>query len=477
MPPSIVAASDPIAVDPPKPQYRMILGASLSTAFILPFIASSVNVAVPSIETDFQANAVLLSWIPTSYILVAACLLIPMGKVSDMVGRRKIYRIGISIYALGALICLISPSIYFLLAGRGIQAVGSSMMLSNEISILVSSFPPEKRGTVLGLNVATVYGGLAAGPFLGGILSQYLGWRSVFGVAIPFCLVIFICLSRIRTEWRSPSQGGFDWVGVGIYLVALSGLLLGFSGLPSAQGFGLIGVGLAAAVGFVRWEIKVENPLLDIEIFRNRIFAFSSLASLISYAAAFSVSFLISLYLQYIQALSPQDAGLILVSQPILQMVFSPITGRLSDRMEPRLLASAGMVLIALGLLWFSFLQMDTPLPYVVMGLGLLGSGFALFSPPNVNATMGAVEKRYFSTASASVGTVRMIGQVLSIGVTTLVFAAVIGDEAISPETYPQLLTSIQRIFGFSCILCGAGVFLSLARGNLRSGEPLSRQA
>ena len=239
--------------------------------------------------------------------------------------------------------------------------------------------------------------------------------------------------------------------------------------LPDLAGAVLIALGVVGFVGFGAWELNAKNPVLNLALFRgNRTFTFSNLAALIHYAAVFAVSFLLSLYLQYIKGLSPQQAGLILIFQPAVQFLFSPAAGRLSDRVEPRILASAGMVLTAVGLLLLVLLSPATPLWAIVAILTLMGFGYALFSSPNMNAIMGSVERRFYGVASGMLATMRLIGQVLSMGIATLLFALFLGRVEITPDLYPLFATSTKVAFAVFAILCIIGVLASLARGDIR---------
>jgi len=245
--------------------------------------------------------------------------------------------------------------------------------------------------------------------------------------------------------------------------------MYGFSLLPAMSGAWLILLGTLGILAFVKWEMKVESPVLDMKLFRtNMVFAFSNLAALINYSATFAVTFLLSLYLQYIKGLDPQNAGLILVSQPIVMAIFSPFAGRLSDRIEPRIVASTGMALTVLGLSLFTFLSEKTVLEFIVASLILLGVGFALFSSPNTNAVMSSVEKRFYGVASGTLGTMRLIGQMLSMGIAMLIFAIYIGRAQITPEYYLLFLRSVNVAFIIFAVLCFGGVFASLARGKVR---------
>jgi MFS family permease len=319
-----------------------------------------------------------------------------------------------------------------------------------------------------------VYLGLSLGPSLGGFLTQQLGWRSIFFVTVALGLVaLTFVLRRLEGEWAEARGESFDLMGSVIYALALVSLMVGVSRLPTALGGGLIALGALGLAFFVIWELKARSPVLNIRLLTSsRPFAFSNLAALINYGATSAVAFLLSLYLQYIKGLSPQQAGLVLIPQPVVQAVFSPMAGRLSDRIEPRIVASAGMAFTALGLILMILVTPTTPIAAIIARLILLGFGFALFSSPNMNAIMGSVPRRFYGVASGMLGTMRVMGQMLSQGVAMLLFALYIGPVAIAPELYPQFLTSMRAAFVIFSILCVAGILASLGRGSIR-GEDL----
>jgi predicted MFS family arabinose efflux permease len=247
-------------------------------------------------------------------------------------------------------------------------------------------------------------------------------------------------------------------------------MIWGFSVLPEWPGFTAIGASLIILTAFVLWELKAKSPVLNLRLFvGNRVFGLSNLAALINYSATFAVTFLLSLYLQYIRGLSPTNAGLIILVMPIMQAIFSPISGRLSDRFETRWLISGGMGLTMIGLLLFIFLDSSTPIIFIVTTLMMLGLGFAFFAPPNANAIVSSVEKKSLAIASATLATMRLIGQMLSMGIAMLIISVVIGHVQITPEYYPQLMTSVRVAFIVFTLLCFAGIFASLSRGNTRT--------
>ena len=443
--------------------------ASLSS-FITPFMISSINIGLPAIEKEFQTDAILLSWVASSYLLAAAVFLVPAGKLADIYGRKKIYLIGMVVFTLTALLSAVAISVPMLIVFRIFQGAGSAMIFATSIAILTSVFPPQQRGRVLGISVAAVYIGLSCGPFLGGWLTQHLSWRGIFWVILPFgLLVIWLVLTRLKGEWTGAPGDRFDLIGALIYGLAIVALMYGITIIPALKSIGFILAGVAGLVAFVFWETCVDYPVFEVRLFmENRVFAFSCLAALIHYSATFGVTFLLSLFLQYIKSMSPQVAGLVLIASPVMMAAFSPLAGRLSDRIEPRVIASVGMGLTGVGLLLLVFVNEATPIFFIVASLMLLGFGFALFSSPNMNAIMSAVEKRYYGIASGAVGTMRLLGQMLSMGIATLVFAILIGRVQMTPATFPALIKSVQLAFLIFAGLCGLGIFFSLARGQLR---------
>lgn len=445
-----------------------LIVASLSS-FMTPFMGSSINIALPSIEKKFEMDAVLLSWVATSYLLAAATSLVPFGRLADIYGRKKTFAWGIVAFTATSLLCAVSTSGHMLILFRVFQGVGSAMIFATGIAILTSVFPPSERGKALGFNVAAVYLGLSFGPFLGGFLTQHFTWRSVFLINIPFGIVIVTLVWwKLKGEWAEAKGETFDAFGALVYALAIIGIMYGISLLPAFKSILFIFGGLVGTVVFVKWESRAKYPVFHLGLFKeNKTFAFSNLAALINYSATFAVTFLLSLYLQRIKVLSPQTTGLILVAQPIVMALFSPLAGRLSDRIEPRIVASLGMSLTVAGLVPFIFLKQSSSLASILVSLIVLGFGFALFSSPNTNAIMGSVNKRFYGLASGSVGTMRLMGMMISMGIATLVFALYIGRVQITVEHYPTFMVSVRVAFGIFSLLCMGGVFASLARGNI----------
>jgi len=449
-------------------QRAALIVATLSS-FIGPFMGSSVNVALPSIGREFLMGAISLGWINTAYLLAAATFLIPFGRLGDILGRKKIYMWGVFLFTGSSVLIANSSSGMMIILCRVFQGFGASMIFATGMPILISVYPPGERGKVLGITVAAVYLGLSLGPFFGGFITQQLGWRYIFWLNLPLgLLLLLVIFVMLKGDWAEAKGARFDFAGSMILAVALVLTMYGFSNLPEVYAFVLIVFGFTGIVSFVLFEIRLENPVVDINLFRhNTVFAFSNLAALINYAATFAVSFLLSLYLQRVKGLSPQEAGLVLIAQPIIQSIFSPLAGWLSDRAEPRTVASIGMTLTLVGLFLLTFLDINTALTYVIFCLMVLGLGFALFSSPNTNAIMSSVERRYFGVGGAMVSSMRQIGMMLSMGIVMMILAVMLGQGEIIPENFGAFIRSTRLSFTVFAVMCFGGIFASLARGKL----------
>lgn len=433
--------------------------------FLTPFMSSAVNIALPSIGSEFASSAILLSWVPTAFLLAAAMFAVPFGRISDIYGMKRIFTYGIIIFTIASFLSAISPNTESLIIFRILQGIGGAMIFVTGLAIITSVYPPQERGKAIGINIATVYIALSLGPVLGGVMTQYLGWRSLFYAMIPLgILILVLTYWKLTDEWAACKGEKFDIKGSIFYSVVLVMVMYGFSTLPNISGIALVVAGVIGFIGFLMYELRLESPVLNVRMFKNKTFAFSNLAALINYSATFAVTFLLSLYLEYIKALDPLSAGLILVAQPVMMAIFAPIAGRLSDKFVPQKLAAFGMGLSTIGLFLFSFINEATSIAFITVGLLVIGTGFGFFSSPNTNAIMGSVERRFYGVASAMVSTMRLLGQTFSMGLALMVFAIFIGNMQITPLVYPELLNSIHTVFIICTILCFIGIFAALTR-------------
>jgi len=443
------------------------------TSFITPFIGSAINLALPMIAHEFGLNAITMSWVTMAFLLSSAVFLVPLGKLADIFGRKRVFLTGNVVLALASLLGVFAPNGATLIALRVVQGIGSAMMFATGIALITSVFPPNARGRAIGMNVTAVYVGLSAAPVLGGLMIDALGWRSLFYIpALLGIPAVIAAILTIKGEWAEAKGEKFDILGSGIFIVSMCALMYGFSKLPSTVAIVLTSVGLLGLSLFVKLQMKLEYPVFNVSLFRvNRLFALSNLAALINYATTFAITFVLSLYLQYIKGLSAREAGLLLVIQPLVMAVIASWSGRLSDKHDPRILASAGMGVIAVGLALLIPISKETAVTYIGVVLGILGLGFGMFSSPNTNAIMGSVEKRYIGLASGTVATMRLVGQMLSMGIATMVIHVFIGTGTINASKHKQFILSASVTFAIFVALSVLGVWASLARGGKNGNQ------
>jgi len=449
---------------------RSALTIAVLTSFLGPFLISGVNIALPAIEKEFDLDAVALSWVVTSYLLSSAVFLLPIGKLADIRGQKILFQGGIIIFTIATALCGFALNGMSLIFLRIVQGLGASMTMTTGAPILVSVFPPEDRGKVLGINVAAVYLGLSMGPFIGGMLTQYFGWRSIFLMCVPLGItVIVLAFFKLKTTLNTRIPGRIDHMGALYYTGGLIGIVYSTSNLNRSFGWPMLVAGIIFLILFIHRCKKSANPIFEITLFtRNRLFAFSNIAALINYSGTFSLVFLMSLFLQKIKGFSPQQAGIILIAQPLMMTLLSPFAGKLSDKIEPRKLATAGMLISSLGLFLLAFINDTTPVYYIVAVLILMGIGFGIFSSPNMNTIMSSVEKKQLGIASGSSATMRVIGQMMSMMIATLIFSLYFAGTPIKEADNTLFTSSIRLSFIISGLICLAGVYFSNSRGNLR---------
>ncbi|MDA3903536.1 MAG: MFS transporter [Desulfuromusa sp.] len=435
--------------------------------FMMPFMMSAVGVALPVIGREFSATALQLGLVETTYALSASIFLLSMGRFGDIHGRRKVFQSGLLVFAVAGGLISQAWSIEAVIVLRFFQGVGGAMVMATTMAIVVSAFPQNERGKALGISVASVYAGISCGPFIGGFLVETLGWRSLFYLVFPLGLLTYVVTRlKMKTEWAESKGEPFDWKGAVLYATSILLLVSGVSTL--SRGWWAWGLVILANLGlllFLRFEAKSPFPLLNITLLReNRIFALSNLASLFNYSATFGVTFFLSLYLQYVKGMGPQQAGIILITQPITQTLLSPLCGRLSDRIPASWVATSGMAFCALGLAVATRLSADSPLSMILLLLIFLGMGFALFSSPNISMIMGSVEPRYLGVASGLSASMRTLGMLSSMMIITLTFSYLMHGQAVTLATQPAFLSSMRVALFVFCGLCVVGIGCSLGR-------------
>jgi len=448
-----------------------ILTAVLIAYVMMPIVGQSVNVALPAIGESLSSSPVVLGWISISLFLSIAVFAIPVGKIADIYGRKKIFLLGVTICTVTSFLLAVSYSAVTMILFRAIQGIGGAMILNTGLVIVSSIYPAGQRGRPLGLCMAAIYTGQTLGPFLGGLLTHHLGWRSIFLANVPFGLfIIGFMFRKINGERLETPGEKIDFVGAIIFGIMIVLVMYGLSILPSTRGGWLILAGLMCGPVFFKWEKKVDSPILEMKLFRgNRAFLFSILSAFIFFSGVFAVGFLLSLYLQYTKGFTPQSAGFVLASQPVFQAILAPIAGRLVDRVRPHSLSLIGMSSATLGMLLFTFITVDTNLVVILFGLFLVGSGWAFFTSTNMNDAIGAVDKKYYGAASGMITTVRQIGMMSSIAVTMFIFSLFMGRVQVTPEYFDLFLKSVKMAFGVLTVLCFTGSLILVFRVKIKS--------
>ena len=415
-------------------------------SFVTAFLAN-ISVALPLIARELSMSNIVQNWVATIFLLAIAALSIPLGKYTSKYGLKRSLFIGIIVTMIGVIISCFSFSSEMLLFSRVVQGIGTAFINVASMALIVSAVPPETRGQALGLNIAGVYIGLSSAPVIGGIVIYYLGWQSIFYVMLPFLIFsAYLCLS-LDDEW-TMYDGVIDKLGSIVYMIGILLFVYGFTVINTGLGKILLLVGLALLICFAYIELKINNPVFEVRLFKNARFSSSNLASLISYLATFVITYIVS--------------GLLLIVTPVMMAILAPISGRISDKIDPQKLAAIGMGFVTVAILILCFLNESTPLYLIIIAMFLQGIGYGMFSTPNTNAIMSSVPKEETGTASASLAAMRVIGQTLSIGLLTVIFAYIMGNVPIVPEYYPLLMESSRISCIISAILCVIAVCASL---------------
>jgi EmrB/QacA subfamily drug resistance transporter len=405
-----------------------------------PLDGSIVSVSLPAITTTLKMDYALVIWVPTGYLVTLAVLLLIIGRLSDIRGRKSIFIAGFSIFVLGSFLCSIAQTGLQLILFRILQGAGGAFIASTSTAIVTDVFPSNERGKALGINIMAVYIGGAIGPTLGGILTHTFGWRSIFWVNIPIgLLVIFLSLLNLKESKKSSPGEPFDVIGAIMFSIGLVSLLIamtfgemiGWTSLPVIALFTLAFTSFAL---FVPIEVKKgESAMFNLAlIVHNRLFAAANISALMNYTAFFAISFTISFYLQKVLLLSPMQAGLVLLSTPVAMTILTPISGWASDKIGSRILSTTGMLVIVIGLLLLSTLNLNSSPMVVITYLLIVGCGMGLFSAPNTSAVMGSVGKKYLGVASGMIATMRTTGMSLSLAVTGAVIATVASSQVVT---------------------------------------------
>ena len=435
--------------------------------FLTPFMFSAISVALPTIGREFSAGAVQLGLIEMVYILAVALLLLPVGRFADIHGRRRIFLSGTVLLTLATLALATAPTITLLIVFRFVQGMGAAMITSTSFAILTSVYPPEQRGRAMGVVVGCVYLGISAGPTLAGLMIDYLGWRWIFFSAVPVeLLILLFAATRLSGEWADAKGEPFDWIGSLLYILALFGLITGIleAGQLTYAGWLAVGGALLMIV-FLVHQNSSAFPILPLKrVLANRVFALSSVATWLNYAASFGIMFFFSIYLQIIKGVSAKHTGLILITQPLLQAFFAPIAGKMADKHNPAPIATLGMAFCTVGLAAASAITATSSYFFIFLVLIVMGIGFGLFSTPNTTAIMASIDKRDYGMASSLIATMRTTGMLTAMTLITLLLSRFLGMDPVTLETGHLFMAAMHSAMVLFSVMGCAGIACSLGR-------------
>ncbi len=436
---------------------------SFITSFFAVFLSNGIIIGVPAIAQEFAMNNVIQNWVPTIFFLVVAIFTVPAGQISGKFGVKKTLLAGVILYLIASIGACLSFSTETFLIFRMLQGAGVAFLNVSAMAMVVQAVKPQNRGKALGFTVTGVYLATSLSPVICGFLVHNLGWRSMFYFVIPFLvLCIILMILKIPQEWKTYENDKIDKIGSILYGIGILAFIYGFTTLTTQNGLIITIAGILLLVIFGAYELRQKSPVFNMNLFKNGKFTSSNIASLCSYIAVMVVTTILNYHFQYVRGWNAQMAGLILIITPILMAVMAPNAGKLSDRIHPQKLAAFGMGIATVALLILTFLNADTPVYLVVVAMILQGIGMGLFSSPNMNAIMSSVPPKDAPTASASQATMRTIGQTMSLGLLTLVFAWVMGNLQLSTQYAGMIIQASQIICGICTVACVLAIFASL---------------
>ena len=400
----------------------LVLAAVMAGSFMGPLDGSIVNTVLPEITRSFGTDISIAQWVPTVYLLTVSCLILLYGRLGDIIGYRKVFLIGLSCFTVASMLCGLSQSIWMLIGFRALQGLAAGMTMAVGIAIITAAFPPRERGKALGIYAVSIAAALGLGPTLGGLIAEYLSWRYVFFVNVPIgLLAIFWCYRVVPQGVTKPGQR-LDWYGAFTAFVFLASLLLFANrgqdwGWGSAAIISLLAVAVISAAAFLWVERRTEQPMLNLGLFKSRVFSFASLSALVNFMALYALIFVTPFYLAYVLGFSILKVGLVMAAAPVATLFVAPLSGVLSDRIGTRPFAVGGMCICAVGLFLMSGLGAASSVPDVIWRLVICGIGSGMFQSPNNSAIMGSVPVMRLGVASGMISTMRTVGMVLGIAV------------------------------------------------------------
>ena len=422
----------------------------------------SVLVALPSISEHFRTDLPTSQWVVIGYALTISALLMPMGRLSDIIGRKRVYVAGFAIFVVGGAIAGSSNDMMVLIVSRVIQGTGAAMTQGTGMAMILSTFPNEERGKALGFQLSVVGIGGVFGPALGGFLVGALGWRWVFFGGMILGAVATLAAMAIldgrRPSTQDDKQSSFDWSGAAFSTAALVAFLLGMTVGPSVGwGSPFVVAAMLAAVGmlaaFIWWELRATAPMMDLRLFKRKLFSLGVSASFISFLGNSSVRFLMPFYLQAVLGYTPVQVGLIIVPSAFAMIVTGPLSGRLSDRFGWRVFNVGGLMLSISGLFLLATLKENSHMGIAMAGMILSTSGTGMFNPPNNSSILSVVEQSRYGVVSGFLNLVRNSANVTSTAMATAIVTA-----SMASMGYAPTLSAVSDVGG-------AGIYAAFTAG------------
>lgn len=436
---------------------------SFITSFFAVFLSAGIVLGVPSIADEFAMNNVVQNWIPTIALLVVAVFTLPAGQISGKYGVKKSLIIGVLIFIFASLGACLSFTTEIFLLFRVVQGIGMAFLNVSAMAMVVQAINPQNRGKALGFTVTGIYLAGSLSPVLCGFLVYNLGWRAMFYFVIPFLvLCLILMLLKIPGEWKTYEKDKIDSIGYLIYGIGILLFIYGFTNLMNTVGWVCVIIGLCLLIIFAYYELNVESPAFNMRLFKNMKFTSSNIAALCSYLAIAAITTILNYHFQYVRNWDAQLTGIMLIITPIIMALIAPNAGKLSDKIHPQKLAAFGMSIATVTLLILLFLDANTPIYLIVVAMILQGVGMGLFTTPNTNAIMSSVPPKETPNASAAQSAMRTIGQTMSLGLLTLVFAWIMGSLKLSSE-HADLIVQCSQIVCMICtVVCIVAIFASL---------------
>jgi EmrB/QacA subfamily drug resistance transporter len=441
-----------------------LLIVGILVSFLTPFVRSSINLAIPALANEFDLSAVFLTWISTIYLLVNAILYIPFGRIGDIYGRKRIFQYGLIIFTISSFISAFSTSGEMFLFFRIFQAVGNAMIFANLNAMISSAFPVSERGKAFGLTSMSVFIGLILGPILGGVITEIVGWRTLFYLDTVIGIIAAFAITRFKYDWIDAKGEKLDILGSFLLGISLIAILYGFSDFTNRYSLFLVIGGIIGISLFYLVEKRVSFPLINLDLFKIKKFTFGNITAFINYGAFVSVGFILTLYLQYLKGYSPITAGLIVSIQSIMMIIVSPFAGRLSDKIDPGSVSTVGMVVTTIGVALMTLITYENALYLGGLSLIIFGAGIGLFYSSNTKMVMSAVDKKYFGVASATLSDMRSMGQIFGMGIVMIVISTILGNVEIIPSNYPDLIISLRISLVAIAVLSAVGIFTSIIK-------------